>query len=152
MYTEHVLIKAIIELGDEAASFTKEEMQQGKHTEYEKNLHDELSMSSTVSHHSSTSITPPDSSLYSSPNTTNLVSKTNSSGDVTTTVASVVAATTNGRATSENSDKFSSRTPSPQHQMTNGGWPNLMENSKRTRYVFDEEECRYWKRCCGTVF
>ena len=37
--------------GDEAASFTKEEMQQGKHTEYEKNLHDELSMSSTTTVH-----------------------------------------------------------------------------------------------------
>ena len=33
---------AILFTGDEAASFTKEEMQQGKHTEYEKNLHDEL--------------------------------------------------------------------------------------------------------------
>ena len=110
-------------------------MQQGKHTEYEKNLHDELSMSSTVSHNSTTSNTTcSDSSLYSSP-TTNIVAKTNSSGDVTTatTVASVVAATTNGRATSENSDKLSSRTPSPHHPMTNGGWPNLMENSKRTR-------------------
>jgi len=30
------------ELGDEAASFTKEEMQQGKHTDYEKMLHDEM--------------------------------------------------------------------------------------------------------------
>jgi len=30
------------ELGDEAASFTKEEMQQGKHTDYEKQLHDEM--------------------------------------------------------------------------------------------------------------
>ena len=30
------------ELGDEAASFTKEEMQQGKHTDYEKALHDEM--------------------------------------------------------------------------------------------------------------
>ena len=28
--------------GDEAASFTKEEMQQGKHTEYEKHLHEEM--------------------------------------------------------------------------------------------------------------
>merc|ERR1719242_1362007 len=30
------------ELGDEQASFTKEEMQQGKHTEYEKHLHEEM--------------------------------------------------------------------------------------------------------------
>jgi len=30
------------ELGDDCASFTKEQMQQGKHTEYEKNLHDEM--------------------------------------------------------------------------------------------------------------
>ncbi len=29
-------------IGDEAASFTKEEMQQGKHTDYEKQLHDEM--------------------------------------------------------------------------------------------------------------
>ena len=30
------------ELGDEQASFTKEQMQQGKHTEYEKALHEEM--------------------------------------------------------------------------------------------------------------
>merc|ERR1719320_1460687 len=30
------------ELGDDLASFTKEQMQQGKHTEYEKNLHEEM--------------------------------------------------------------------------------------------------------------
>ena len=30
------------ELGDEQASFTKERMQQGKHTEYEKALHEEM--------------------------------------------------------------------------------------------------------------
>ena len=41
------MIHLLFFTGDEAASFTKEEMQQGKHTEYEKNLHDELSMSST---------------------------------------------------------------------------------------------------------
>ena len=29
-------------LGDEAASFTKEEMQQGKHTDYERLLHEQL--------------------------------------------------------------------------------------------------------------
>ena len=28
--------------GDDLASFTKEQMQQGKHTEYEKNLHEEM--------------------------------------------------------------------------------------------------------------
>ena len=48
----------------------------------------------------------------------------------------------NGRATSEsNSDKLSSRTPSPHpqqpqhHQITNGGWPNLGMDSKKNRYV-----------------
>jgi len=30
------------ELGDDAASFTKEQMQQGRHTEYEKNLHEDM--------------------------------------------------------------------------------------------------------------
>ncbi len=34
--------------GDEAASFTKEEMQQGKHTDYEKALHEEISSQSRL--------------------------------------------------------------------------------------------------------
>lgn len=38
------------ELGDEAASFTKEEMQQGKHQEYERKLHEHL-FSSVQNHH-----------------------------------------------------------------------------------------------------
>ena len=33
---------ALFILGDEAASFTKEEMQQGKHTDYERLLHEQL--------------------------------------------------------------------------------------------------------------
>lgn len=33
-------------LGDPEASFTKEEMQQGKHQEYEKKLHEQLLSSS----------------------------------------------------------------------------------------------------------
>jgi hypothetical protein len=32
----------LFRLGDDAASFTKEEMQQGKHTDYEKQLHEEM--------------------------------------------------------------------------------------------------------------
>lgn len=32
----------ICQIGDPEASFTKEEMQQGKHQEYEKKLHDQL--------------------------------------------------------------------------------------------------------------
>lgn len=31
-----------VDPGDEAASFTKEEMQQGKHTDYERLLHEQL--------------------------------------------------------------------------------------------------------------
>lgn len=34
--------------GDEAASFTKEEMQQGKHTEYEKRLHEEMALETNL--------------------------------------------------------------------------------------------------------
>jgi len=48
------------ELGDEAASFTKEEMQQGKHTEYEKNLHEEMILNrppDNSSSHSNTTTT-----------------------------------------------------------------------------------------------
>ena len=36
------MCKSYLFLGDEAASFTKEEMQQGKHTDYEKQLHDDM--------------------------------------------------------------------------------------------------------------
>jgi len=39
------------ELGDEAASFTKEEMQQGKHTDYEKQLHDEMIAGLSAANH-----------------------------------------------------------------------------------------------------
>jgi hypothetical protein len=31
-----------VQAGDDAASFTKEEMQQGKHTDYERLLHEQL--------------------------------------------------------------------------------------------------------------
>ncbi|XP_028966669.1 CCR4-NOT transcription complex subunit 4 [Galendromus occidentalis] len=42
------------ELGDEAASFTKEQMQAGKHTEYEKRLHEELrAKEATIKEHKS---------------------------------------------------------------------------------------------------
>jgi len=34
--------------GDTEASFTKEEMQQGKHQEYEKKLHEQLNLVGTV--------------------------------------------------------------------------------------------------------
>ncbi|CAB4064896.1 CNOT4 [Lepeophtheirus salmonis] len=40
------------ELGDEAASFTKEEMQQGKHTDYEKSLHEEIQNNIQILSHS----------------------------------------------------------------------------------------------------
>lgn len=36
------LTQHFISTGDEAASFTKEEMQQGKHTDYERLLHEQL--------------------------------------------------------------------------------------------------------------
>ena len=128
--------------GDEAASFTKEEMQQGKHTEYEKNLHEELAMSSTVS-------SAPTTTDSSSMITTNSSSNSGNTSVALPPAASnrdeqqpppqppVQATQANGRATSEHSDKFSSRTPSP-HQMVNGGWPNLgMDNNiiKKSRYI-----------------
>ena len=37
-----VFSNVFVILGDEAASFTKEEMQQGKHTDYERLLHEQL--------------------------------------------------------------------------------------------------------------
>ena len=43
-------------LGDEAASFTKEEMQQGKHTEYEKHLHEEMLLNQSTTASDSSSI------------------------------------------------------------------------------------------------
>ncbi|XP_071452177.1 mucin-19 isoform X2 [Hetaerina americana] len=50
------------ELGDREASFTKEEMQQGKHTEYERKLHEQLNVSSAP-----TSTAPLSNHLTSSP-------------------------------------------------------------------------------------
>jgi len=44
------------ELGDEQASFTKDQMQQGKHTEYEKALHEE--MLNSLSHQDENEVSP----------------------------------------------------------------------------------------------
>ncbi|XP_045593908.1 AF4/FMR2 family member lilli isoform X2 [Procambarus clarkii] len=46
------------ELGDESASFTKEEMQQGKHQEFEKKLQDQY-LGNPTSEKNSTSVSPP---------------------------------------------------------------------------------------------
>ena len=145
-------------LGDEAASFTKEEMQQGKHTEYEKNLHEELSMNSSSSVTTSTTTAHPansvsahsESSIVASSSNTPLVTSTSARDSVNSSspsgiqqqqqvvIGSGTVQAPNGRATSENSDKISSRSPSPvvHHQITNGGWPNLGMDSKKNRYVF----------------
>ena len=146
-------------LGDEAASFTKEEMQQGKHTEYEKNLHEELSINSSSSVTTSTTTAHPasgnsvsahsESSIVASSSTTTLVTSTSARDSVNSSspsgiqqqqvvIGSGTVQAPNGRATSENSDKISSRSPSPvvHHQITNGGWPNLGMDSKKNRYVF----------------
>ena len=145
-------------LGDEAASFTKEEMQQGKHTEYEKNLHEELSMnssssvttSSTTTAHPANSVSAhSESSIVASSSNTPLVTSTSARDSVNSSspsgiqqqqqvvIGSGTVQAPNGRATSENSDKISSRSPSPvvHHQITNGGWPNLGMDSKKNRYV-----------------
>lgn len=145
-------------LGDEAASFTKEEMQQGKHTEYEKNLHEELSMNSSSSVTTSTTTAHPansvsahsESSIVASSSNTPLVTSTSARDSVNSSspsgiqqqqqqvvIGSGTVQAPNGRATSENSDKISSRSPSPvvHHQITNGGWPNLGMDSKKNRYV-----------------
>ena len=104
-------------------------MQQGKHTEYEKNLHEELSMSSSSvsanQHPAATThsdVSAPSSTLREG---REILNSSSPSGQVVAP---------NGRATSENSDKLS-RTPSPHHQITNGGWPNLGMDSKKSRYV-----------------
>ena len=136
-------------LGDEAASFTKEEMQQGKHTEYEKNLHEELSMSSTsvssaLHNPAASSSTHSESSIITSAGTSTVMSardSVNSTGPSPTSGGGgqMIQVAPNGRATSEsNSDVItSSRSPSPHpqqhHQMTNGGWPNLGMDSKKSR-------------------
>jgi len=46
------------EIGDSEASFTKEEMQQGKHQEYERKLHEQLNASQPTNNNNTT-ITPP---------------------------------------------------------------------------------------------
>ena len=125
--------------GDEAASFTKEEMQQGKHTEYEKNLHDELSMSSTnvqggssgpsppsvgvttggVSAVESSMITATGSATYSSPTSVGLPGSNPGSGSSgvssmssATTVASVVANSTSNTTNGRAASEHSDKIPS----------------------------------------
>ena len=130
-------------------------MQQGKHTEYEKNLHEELSMSSTsvssaLHNPAASSSTHSESSIITSAGTSTVMSardSVNSTGPSPTSGGGGpgqmnIQVAPNGRATSEsNSDKLSSRTPSPHpqqpqhHQITNGGWPNLGMDSKKNRYV-----------------
>ena len=131
-------------------------MQQGKHTEYEKNLHEELSMSSTsvssaLHNPAASSSTHSESSIITSAGTSTVMSardSVNSTGPSPTSGGggpgqmNSIQVAPNGRATSEsNSDKLSSRTPSPHpqqpqhHQITNGGWPNLGMDSKKNRYV-----------------
>ena len=67
--------------GDEAASFTKEEMQQGKHTEYEKNLHEEMinneSSSSSGGGSHSTTTTTTTAATSGGSGTTNTLTTTN---------------------------------------------------------------------------
>ena len=41
-FEDNVLQDRVPKIGDEAASFTKEEMQQGKHTDYERALHEQI--------------------------------------------------------------------------------------------------------------
>ncbi|GAB6028917.1 CCR4-NOT transcription complex subunit 4 [Chamberlinius hualienensis] len=64
------------ELGDDAASFTKEEMQQGKHQEYEKKLHEQLFNSMRKQTTSPTNI---NSSTINNSTTNNSVQETESS-------------------------------------------------------------------------
>ncbi|KAG8226245.1 hypothetical protein J437_LFUL006347, partial [Ladona fulva] len=57
------------DLGDREASFTKEEMQQGKHTEYERKLHEQLNATSaptSISNHLTSSSPSPSSASPSS--------------------------------------------------------------------------------------
>ena len=92
--------------GDEAASFTKEEMQQGKHTEYEKNLHEEL-LAATAAAEIAESAALQDAVVTNG------------------TLGGSSQGTSNKLA-----DAKTSRTPSPKVGSSGGGgWPNLSSAS-----------------------
>lgn len=93
------------ELGDTEASFTKEEMHQGKHQEYEKRLHDSL-----IAQMQQQSQQPSTNPISGSPTTTS--SDSNSSDSVTSSTTSI-------KSTTESKDKEASSNG------TSEAWPSL---------------------------
>lgn len=93
------------ELGDTEASFTKEEMHQGKHQEYEKRLHDSL-----IAQMQQQSQQPSTNPISGSPTTT---SPDSNSSD------SVSSSTTSIKSTTESKDKEASSNG------TSEAWPSL---------------------------
>ena len=93
----------VLSPGDEAASFTKEEMQQGKHTEYEKNLHDELMAATAAAE----------------------IAESAENSPANGTLGSVGGV---GHPASSGKEPKASRTPSPKAGSA-VGWPNLSSSS-----------------------
>lgn len=128
------------ELGDSEASFTKEEMHQGKHQEYEKRLHEALIaqmqaqpgqtiISNSTSNPSPTNISPINNSSSNSSISTNQTSTQPSNGS-----SSPTSKTEQEQGDSEKNEAWPSLSTSPvnidKNGKTNGKVANSKENAK----------------------
>ncbi|RXG69365.1 CCR4-NOT transcription complex subunit 4 [Armadillidium vulgare] len=136
------------ELGDESASFTKEEMQQGKHQEFEKKLQEQYLGTSSCNSEKTNGISPSCSSANINATDTTTTTSTTPSGPLISTSGSSGHATnkkgenSNNTSTKEmNGTNSSNRGGSMDHLATDTkeSWPalhvnsNKEHNSKRTR-------------------
>ncbi|XP_030384062.1 putative uncharacterized protein DDB_G0277255 [Scaptodrosophila lebanonensis] len=109
------------ELGDQEASFTKEEMHQGKHQEYEKRLHDALVANAGTSFTSINSIGGPVSSAAS-----NVSGNSKPNASMSSSLSSTTSSTSSGTA---------SNVASSNSNQQKEAWPSLSVspvNSKET--------------------
>lgn len=106
------------ELGDSEASFTKEEMHQGKHQEYEKRLHEALIAQMQAGGQPGQPITTSNSTTNPSP--TN-ISPSNSSSNNSTISTSTSQPINNGNSSSQPTSK----TEGSEDPEKNEAWPSL---------------------------
>lgn len=147
------------ELGDAEASFTKEEMHQGKHQEYEKRLHDALITSTTVSisNISNGKYTETNSNLrlnnnHNGSNVTGLIftnsnsvgSKNGSSSGLISGQSAIITATVALTTSSAHKEAWPSLSLSPvltnAKETTTITLGNIIQNSTKTRKERSKQE------------
>lgn len=119
------------ELGDSEASFTKEEMHQGKHQEYEKRLHDALIAAMQAGGGAGTPGQPiPASNSTTNPSPTNISPSNSSSSSNNSSISptSTTQPSNNGNSTTQPSGK----TESGEDSEKNDAWPSLSTSPVNT--------------------